>query len=394
MPRSLYLHVPFCVSKCPYCDFNSHVGQQHLFNGYIRALVDEVRAWGCELDHPVLETVFIGGGTPSLVPAEHISALLDAVREAFPLAPGAEVSMEANPQSAEARRMDAWLAAGVNRLSLGVQSLDDGTLAFLERAHDAAEARTVMAQARSAGFKSLSFDLIFAVPGLTTPRWREVLEEAVSHRPDHLSAYELTPEVGTRLGTDVAAGWVVLPDEDTQIEQYELASALLGERGLERYEVSNWARPGHRCRHNLAYWSGRPYAAAGAGAHAYVVPPRMPAWLGEPPAGAVSARQWNVASPAAYISAVRRGAGAVAGHEWLDLATTASDLMMMGLRLDDGVDLAAAEAVIPGVRAHLEPAIARLTGSGLLRTDRDVVRATPRGGAVLNRVVAEFLPSI
>ncbi|HEY8740805.1 MAG TPA: radical SAM protein, partial [Candidatus Dormibacteraeota bacterium] len=168
--------MPFCVSKCPYCDFNSHVGQQHLFNGYLRALLEEVRAWGRELAHPDLDTVFIGGGTPSLVPAEHIAALLDAVRSSFTLAPDAEVSMEANPQSAQAERMDRWLAAGVNRLSLGVQSLDDPTLRFLERAHDATEARAVMAQARAAGFGSVSFDLIFAVPGLATARWREVLE--------------------------------------------------------------------------------------------------------------------------------------------------------------------------------------------------------------------------
>lgn len=175
LPRSLYLHVPFCVSKCPYCDFNSHVGQQHLFNSYIGALLLEVAAWGDALGHPELDTVFIGGGTPSLVPAAHIARLMDGVRQAFTLAPGAEVSMEANPQSAEAEKMGAWLQAGINRLSLGVQSLDDQALRFLERAHSAAEAKTVMAAVRGAGFASVSFDLIFAIPGLSTRRWQEVL---------------------------------------------------------------------------------------------------------------------------------------------------------------------------------------------------------------------------
>ncbi len=384
--------MPFCVSKCPYCDFNSHVGQQHLFNGYLRALLEEVRAWGRELAHPDLDTVFIGGGTPSLVPAEHIAALLDAVRSSFTLAPDAEVSMEANPQSAQAERMDRWLAAGVNRLSLGVQSLDDPTLRFLERAHDATEARAVMAQARAAGFGSVSFDLIFAVPGLATARWREVLEEALSFCPDHISAYELTPEAGTRLGVDVGAGRTTLPDEETQVAQYEVAREVLAAAGLERYEVSNWARAGHRCRHNLTYWSGLPYAAAGAGAHAFVHPPRVPSWLGAPPPGAVTARQWNVASPAAYIAAVRgRGTG-VAGHEWLDLPTTASDLMMMGLRLDAGVDLVRADEVVPGIARELQPALQRLKGQRLLETDDRRVRATARGLAILNQVAAEFLP--
>jgi oxygen-independent coproporphyrinogen-3 oxidase len=389
VPRSLYLHVPFCVSKCPYCDFNSHVGQQHLFNGYLRALTAEVRAWGRELGHPELDTVFIGGGTPSLVPAEHIATLLDTVRGSFTLAPEAEVTLEANPQSAEATRMDAWLAAGVNRLSLGVQSLDDPTLRFLERAHDAAEARAVMALARSAGFASLSFDFIFAVPGLETARWREVLEEAVSLGPDHVSAYELTPEAGTRLGADVAAGRTTLPDEDTQLAQLEAAGEVLGPAGFDRYEVSNWARPGHRCRHNLTYWSGLPYAAAGAGAHAFLDRDTVPSWLGAPPGGAVTARQWNVASPAAYISAVRRGGSATAGHEWLDLATTASDLMMMGLRLSDGIDLAVA---LPGIRKTVSGTIEDLLSKGLLVVDGSRVRATARGLSVLNRVAVEFLP--
>ncbi|MGI8609031.1 MAG: radical SAM family heme chaperone HemW [Candidatus Dormibacteria bacterium] len=384
LPRSLYLHVPFCVSKCPYCDFNSHVGQQHLFNSYIGALLLEVAAWGDALGHPELDTVFIGGGTPSLVPAAHIARLMDGVRQAFTLAPGAEVSMEANPQSAEAEKMGAWLQAGINRLSLGVQSLDDQALRFLERAHSAAEAKTVMAAVRGAGFASVSFDLIFAIPGLSTRRWQEVLEEALAFSPDHLSAYELTPEHGTRLGVEVEAGRTLLPDDDTRIEQYELTQDLLAAAGFSRYEVSNWARPGHRCRHNMTYWTGMPYAAAGAGAHAFTH--RL-----QP--GALTVRQWNIASPAGYIAAVRSKGDAVSGFENLDLATTASDLMMMGLRLDQGVDLDAMELRFPDLRAVLDIPLRRLTGQGLLLEEAGKVRATARGRAVLNQVVAEFLPS-
>jgi putative oxygen-independent coproporphyrinogen III oxidase len=380
--------VPFCVSKCPYCDFNSHVGQQHLMNGYVRALALEVEAWGRELGHPELDTVFIGGGTPSLVPAGHITSLMAAVRGAFGLAGDAEVTIEANPHSAEADKMDSWLAAGVNRLSLGVQGLDDGALRFLERAHSSAEAREVMARARVAGFRSLSFDLIFAVPGLGTARWREVLEEALTHGPDHVSAYELTPEHGTRLGADVESGRTVLPADDVRIEQYTVAGEVLAAAGLARYEVSNWARPGHRCRHNLTYWRGLPYAAAGAGAHAFLHQPG----IADPAGGPVSLRRWNVASPAAYIATVRDRGDALGGSENLDLATTASDLMMMGLRLDDGVDVAALGRLFPGLEGVVAAPAARLVGAGLLEWSGSHLRATARGQQLLNQVVAEFLP--
>ena len=347
----------------------------------------EIEAWGRELGGPRLDTVFIGGGTPSRVPAKHIAVALSAVRRSFDLSPDAEVTLEANPQSAESDKMEAWLAAGVNRLSLGFQSLDAGALGFLERAHDAAEALSVYRHARSAGFANISCDLIFASPGLSTKRWGEVLAEVVALGPDHVSAYELTPEAGTRLGADVAAGRTAMPGEDLRLEQYETALQALGDAGFERYEVSNWARPGRECRHNLAYWRGVPYAAAGAGAHAFVFADYAPEWLsrtrapgGPAPAAALAARQWNVANPAAYIAAVRRQGHAMAGHEWLDAGTAIGDLMMMGLRRDAGVDLAAA-SVLYGIdiAADLAPVIDRLCGFGLLeRAGRG--SAPPNGG--------------
>ncbi|MFY9614575.1 MAG: radical SAM family heme chaperone HemW [Candidatus Dormiibacterota bacterium] len=391
-PHSLYVHVPFCVSKCPYCDFNSHVGLEHLFESYNQALVEEIMAWGRSLDHPRLDTIFIGGGTPSRVPAAHIKAVLDAARIAFDVAEDAEITLEANPQSAEAGRMASWLEAGVNRLSLGVQSLDSAALGFLERAHSAEEATMVFEQARVAGFANISCDLIFGIPGLSTSRWAGVLGEVLELGPDHVSAYELTPEVGTRLGAEVAAGHTLMPDEETMLAQYETVETLLRAAGFDRYEVSNWARPGRECRHNIAYWTGVPYAAAGAGAHAFLQPPALPAWLDG--AGAASVRQWNVSSPAAYISAIRACGNAVAGHEQLDLATTLSDLMMMGLRRDSGVDLGDIEARWgTAARQNLSPTIARLEADGLLRTEAERVRVASAGQRVLNRVVAEFLPA-
>ena len=393
VPHSLYLHIPFCVSKCPYCDFNSHVGMEGLFDAYAAALVAEVRTWSVALGGPRLDTVFIGGGTPSRVPGRHIQAVLDAVREGFDLAPDAEVTLEANPQSAEAARMEAWLAAGVNRLSIGFQSLDAGTLAFLERAHDGAEAIGVYRQARAAGFTNVSCDLIFAVPGLATERWQAVLGEVVALRPDHVSAYELTPEPGTRLGADVAAGRTAMPADDVRVEQYDVAMTTLGAAGFHRYEVSNWARQGRECRHNTAYWSGVPYAAAGAGAHAYAHAAAYPSWLEPRPPGAVAARQWNLANPAAYIAAVNREGRAVAGNEWLDLATSLAELMMMGLRRDAGVDLAAASALFNAdVGALLGGPLRSLAGDGLVEVRDGAVRATPQGWLRLNQVVAEFLP--
>jgi putative oxygen-independent coproporphyrinogen III oxidase len=392
-PHNLYLHVPFCVSKCPYCDFNSHVGLEGIFESYNRALVTEIETWGRELGGPRLDTVFIGGGTPSRVPAGHIAAALEAVRRSFDFAPGAEVSLEANPQSAEAVKMDAWLAAGVNRLSLGFQSLDAEALGFLERAHDADEAIGVFGRARRAGFNNVSCDLIFGIPGLSTTRWEEVLAEVLALRPDHLSTYELTPEAGTRLGTDVGAGRTAMPDEELVLAQYEVAARLMPAHRFRRYEVSNWARPGRECRHNVAYWSGVPYAAAGAGAHAFVFDGDAPSWLTatRPPTG-LAARQWNRANPAAYIAAVRRTGAAPAGHEWLEAGAAVGDLMMMGLRRDLGVDLAAASDLYGlDVAAKVRPVVDRLCGIGMLERDGARVRATERGMMVLNQVVSEFI---
>ena len=392
-PHSLYLHVPFCVSKCPYCDFNSHVGLEGLFESYSRALVSEIRLWGRELGAPRLDTVFIGGGTPSRVPAGQIRAALDAVRESFVLAPDAEVTLEANPQSAESDKMEAWLAAGVNRLSLGFQSLDSGALGFLERAHTADEAVDVFGRARTAGFGNVSCDLIFAIPGLTTSRWEEVLAAVLQLGPDHVSAYELTPEVGTRLGADVASGRTLMPDDEVKLDQYAAAEMLLAAAGLARYEVSNWARPGRECRHNMAYWSGVPYAAAGAGAHAFLFAQSAPSWLRETRTeGAITVRQWNVSNPAAYITAVRDRGHAQAGHEWLDRHTTIGDLMMMGLRMRSGVDLGAASRRFGSdIGGALATKVDELAGAGLLHRDGDMVAATEGGMLVLNRVVAEFV---
>lgn len=392
-PHSLYIHVPFCVSKCPYCDFNSHVGLEGLFDSYHRALVAEITSWGRELGGPRIDTVFIGGGTPSRVPAVHVADVLAAVRRSFDMAIGAEVTLEANPQSADGDKMEAWLEAGVNRLSLGFQSLDAAALAFLERAHGAAEAVGVFRRARQAGFANISCDLMFAVPGLTTRRWQEVLQEVLALRPEHVSAYELTPELGTRLGADVASGRTVMPAEDLRLEQYEAAARLLAGAGLSRYEVSNWSVPGRECRHNIAYWSGVPYAAAGAGAHAFVFAEAAPSWLGlTRPKDAVAARQWNLAQPAAYIAAVRHRGQAMAAHEWLDVGTAIGDLVMMGLRRDKGVDLDATSRLYGvDVAAAIAPGVERLSGLGLMERAGDHVRATAQGTMVLNGVVAEFI---
>ena len=395
-PHSLYIHVPFCVSKCPYCDFNSHVGLEGLFDSYNRALVSEITSWGRELGRPRIDTIFIGGGTPSRVPSENVGAILEAVRRSFEVAIGAEVTIEANPQSADGEKMEAWLAAGVNRLSLGFQSLDAAALAFLERAHSAAEAVGVFHRARRAGFTNINCDLIFAVPGLSTQRWVEVVQEVLALEPDHVSAYELTPERGTRLGADVASGRTAMPGEELRLEQYEAAACLLAEAGFGRYEVSNWSLPGRQCRHNVAYWSGVPYAAAGAGAHAFVFAEVAPSWLrrARPAAAvaAVAARQWNLAQPAAYIAAVRENGNAMAGCEWLDIGTAIGDLVMMGLRRDAGIDLKAASRLYGvDLGAAMATGVDRLAGMGLLERAGDHVRATAQGTMVLNGVVVEFL---
>ncbi len=388
--RSIYVHIPFCRSKCAYCDFNSYARQARLIPSYVDALLREAAFWAETGAVGGVDTLYVGGGTPSLLPGEAAERLLAGLRRLFTVAGDAEITFEANPESAAADHLRALRGIGVNRLSLGVQSFDDGELRLLGRIHDVATAETAFRAAREAGFESVNLDLIFGLPGQALSGWQQSLEKAVELSPEHLSLYALTLEEGTPLARRVAKGECAEPDDDEQAEMYAWSSGRLAVAGYEQYEISNWARSGHRCRHNLTYWRCEPYLGLGAGAHSY-----LSEW-----------RFANVKSPRRYVSAIERvGAYAVdsmggpaklpqvESAERLDAATALADAIILGLRLNDGVSLAAVGrrfGVDVGERYRGE--IAYLTDVGLLEAVDGRTRLTARGRLLGNEVFQRFLP--
>ena len=284
----LYLHIPFCQKRCGYCDFFSTAGKVKLLPGYVRALIRETKSVGEAGGRPRTGSVYFGGGTPSLIDPRHFADLLEAIRRAFTLDPDAEISIEANPGTVDYDRLALYRTAGINRLSLGVQSADDDELRMLERIHTFSDAAHACEDARRAGFKNLSLDLIYGLPGQTVESWERTLERALSLKPEHLSLYALTLERGTRLARAVRRGALPAPEEDAAADMYELAEQKLAAAGYRHYEISNWAKdddakteskaegapdagaepfPTFACRHNLRYWLNRPYLGLGAGAH-------------------------------------------------------------------------------------------------------------------------------
>jgi oxygen-independent coproporphyrinogen III oxidase len=367
--HSLYLHVPFCTWVCKYCDFNAYAVLEGLIPPYVDALSREIDLAGGE--HPVgpLETVFIGGGTPSLLSGAQVRQVMDHVR-GIGLAPGAEVTLEANPSNVSGANVEGWLAAGVNRLSIGVQSLQPDALRFLERLHSGTEAIVAIRTARAGGFANVSADLLFGVPGVKLAGWLDTLESVLAEGVQHLSAYELTVESGTRLGQEVRTGLVQMPGADDQLEQYWASAARLEAAGYAHYEISNWAQPGFACRHNLAAWNYQPYLGCGAGAHSMF---RLDDRSTE--------RRWNVKGPHAYIKQVSGRGRALDGNETLSPERSRGEAAMIGVRLLEGTGAA------DGFPAQRQ----RLVGAGLLIEAGGQVRLTRRGVELANQVGAVFL---
>ena len=378
--RSLYLHIPFCERKCEYCDFTSVAGATGSV-AYMDALRTEVRRLGERLGRLTLDTVFIGGGTPSLVEPELIADLVATVRSTFSVAGGAEVTMEANPSSITSARARVWKAAGVNRVSIGVQSLEADALRFLGRVHDAGRAIEAIAEVRGAGFTSINCDLIYAVPGVGDVRWQRTLERVVAAGPTHVSCYELTVEPGTPLHTRVRRGLVRPVESARSMRQHRIAVDLLEHAGYDQYEVSNFALPGEECRHNLVYWHNGYYAAAGVGAHGHL-PAAAAAAIGlDVDPGAVSVRHWHGRGIAAYGRAIRAGELSLAGSETVGPEMREEERVMLGLRLREGVSVGP---------SSLDEARS-LEGLGLVAIEGDRVRATARGEAVLNQVTLRLV---
>ena len=391
---ALYVHIPFCETKCPYCDFNTYAGINHLLLPYLAALEREARTWGEALGHPAVNSVFLGGGTPSMLSPAQMTGLLAAVRGAFPVAPGAEVTAEVNPDDASVERLSAFREAGVNRISLGVQSLDDGELRMLGRRHGAAEALAAMAAVRRAGFANFSADLMYGLPHQGMETWRRTVEGVIGAGPQHVSAYALTMEEGTPFGAQATNGLLPEQDADLATDMYWRADEAFGAAGLFNYEISNWARPGMESRHNIAYWRNVPYLGVGPGAHSFLGGYRF-ANMKSPVGYMANVRAWEP-KPGGVDALLRARPGPVAEIDPIDARTEMADSVILGLRLAEGVPERAFRARF-GVGLHdaYGETIGQCAALGLLRVDGEgldaVLRLTERGRLLANEAFVRFL---
>ncbi len=388
LPLGLYIHIPFCQRKCPYCDFNTYAGLDRLFVPYTEALVHEIRQTGEALGHPPAHTVFLGGGTPTMLPIELLADILAACHRAFQLPPDAEITSEANPGTVDQERFAHLRALGVNRLSIGVQSFDPKELQFLGRIHSAREAEASFHAARAAGFENINLDFIYGLPGQQPETWLATLDRALALQPEHISLYSLTIEEGTPFARWAAEGRIAPPDDDLAAELYELAGERLRAAGYVQYEISNWARhdstpllseenPRFGCRHNLIYWRYQPYLGFGAGAHSM----------------RSGRRWWNLRSPQAYIQHISECQPVEEGHETIGERLGMGEMMMLGLRLvREGVSEAAFQE-----RWGVKPAdvfgseLDELEELGLIERLPGRVRLSPRAYLIGNQVFARFL---
>mgnify|MGYP001793134040 CR=1 FL=1 len=376
----VYLHWPFCKSKCPYCDFNSHVREAVDQDRWRQALLADLEHAAAKSGPRRVTSVFFGGGTPSLMPAETVAAIIEKIDALWGLPAGTEVTLEANPTSAEAGRFAGFARAGVNRLSLGVQALNDDALKFLGRQHSAAEALGALALARAA-FGRISFDLIYARPGQSAASWQAELAEALALGPEHISLYQLTIEEGTVFHGAWRRGELKLPEEDDAAALYEDTAARLAAAGLPAYEISNHARPGGECRHNLTYWRYGDYAGIGPGAHGRLSFD-----------GAKHATRQHRA-PEAWLDLVDKQ-----GHGWRQVEIVApeqrlAEMVMMGLRLGEGIARAAFRRELGSEPEALlaEDRLRRLADEGYLVLDDAGLRATPAGRQRLDALLGYLL---
>ena len=377
-PLSLYVHLPWCVRKCPYCDFNSHEARgAPPFAAYVDALIADL-----EYDLPLVwgrtvHSVFFGGGTPSLFPPEAIERFLQAASARLRFAPGCEITLETNPGTAEHGRFELYKAAGVNRLSFGIQSFDDGCLQRLGRIHGSAEAEAAVKLAQDAGFDNLNLDLMYALPGQTLAMAEYDLERAFALEPAHISHYQLTLEPNTVFAARPPQG---IPDEDNAWDIQERCQALLAQRGYRQYEVSAYARPGRQCQHNLNYWRYGDYLGIGAGAHAKISVGAEQAIL----------RRWKLKHPTAYLAQAGR-AEAIGGDDRIAPSRRPFEYMLNTLRLVEGFSLDSFEASTGLSRAQIAPQLDAAQAAGWLQRDGDRVRPTELGQRFTNDVVALFL---
>ena len=323
MNLGLYLHIPYCLHKCGYCDFNSHPENQVESVHYVEALLKELKFYSTTLKSYNVPTVFMGGGTPTILPPSQLKKILDTVRQSFNLTPDCEITIEANPATIKLETLQEIHAAGYNRISIGVQSFDEKELQLLERVHNEEEIHSTVHRARSANFENLSMDLMFALPDQSTEKWQSHLKQATAKNPDHLSTYNLTIEPATAFFKLYEKGKLCLPHEDIQLEMYETTIQVLEDAGYSQYEISNFSKPGMESQHNINYWNNGEYLGVGAGASSYL--------NGE--------RSKNINLPSIYIRKIETKASAVDTRERLEPLQAMGETLMLGLRLLKGVSI-------------------------------------------------------
>ncbi len=358
----MYVHIPFCASRCDYCDFATWTDRGHLIDAYVDAVLVDLRRHS---DAPAATSVFFGGGTPSLLPAESLVAILNGIDTT----PGAEVTVECNPDSIDRNKLEQYAAAGVNRISLGVQSMRAHVLDALGRTHIPENVAKAVADARDVGIDRISLDLIYGTPGESFDDWKATLDDALALEPQHISAYALTVESGTPLGRRIASGGFPATDDDDQATKYELADDRLHAAGYRWYEISNWARPGEQCRHNILYWSSGDYLAIGCAAHGH----------------RDGRRWWNVRTPERYIEAITTGRSPEAGAEELDGPARAEEALALALRMASGIDAGSS-------RGPIDEVIADLVAGGMVqRCAGDRIVLTRPGRLLATDVTARLL---
>ena len=383
-PFSLYIHIPYCISKCPYCDFNSHVVPEIPEQQYTDALLRELDHYGSarEWQSRPVQSIFFGGGTPSTFAPANIGKILVRVAATFPIQADCEITLEANPGTVDQENFLGYRDAGVNRISIGVQSFQPRLLKFLGRAHSADEARVALEVVRRAGFDNFSFDLIYASPGQTLDEFAADLDEALAFRSPHLSAYNLTFEEGTPFGHENRSGRMKPLTEDEEIAMADLIERKLSQAGLARYEISNYARPGFHSRHNVNYWRAGDYLGVGAGAHSYR---RLNT-------GSIFGQRWsNEKNPGRYIERIELTSEAVTDREDLECSKAASEFMFLGLRMTEGVLIDAFRSRFKKTPSEFYPRIASWIDGELMQESGGYLRLTQKGLLLANSIFVEFM---
>jgi oxygen-independent coproporphyrinogen-3 oxidase len=375
MSFSLYIHIPFCKSKCPYCNFSSSVGSNRLIEHYLKALTIELNNCQKDLYAGLPQTIYIGGGTPSIIPSENISKIVERLISDNTV----EFTIEANPESIQKSWLNEIRKSGVNRLSIGIQSLDDRILYNLGRLHTTKEAISSIEMAQQAGYSNISVDLMFGVPEQTMEIWKHTLEKVIELKPDHISCYSLGIEEGTKYYSMLKKGELKIPDENETANMYLFMIERLEREGFIWYEISNFALPGKECKHNQVYWNLTPYLGAGASAHSYDG----------------HMRRWNEADPEIYINKILRQNDATAGSEILNESNRICEMILLSLRTNKGLNLTEIKSLLHENYNSFICKINTFTESGFMEiTQNGNAKLTPKGAVISNEIISDMMTDI